>query len=293
MMMKRLIALLAALLLPVCAAAEGVLAVPFAEDAPEYAAAEAVGDLLGRTVQSMTDMNGAEAVNAMLADPDTLLMDTQNALMLSLQGYTSADCREAMRPVCRIGVQPLALVMNRDCAGTLGIADYEGFAAYAAEHEYELLTARYVDASVVDYASWLIENALPVMSETCFDREEALEALNSETLQFLVLPLGEVTEELLPLCTLGSQRAEALPDLPCAGELGLPVCEGITLGIYANAEMTPEETDKIAEQIAAEAVPDELSPRYASGEAFAEETADAFAAYVDYMTAEGLFFYEQ
>ena len=182
-MIRRLAVFLLALLLPLAACAEGRLAVPFPENAPEYAVAEAVGSLLSREVVSLTGLNGAEAVNAMLEDPDTLLLDTQSALMLSLEGYTSADCREAMKPVCRLGLEPLVLVVGRDSALAQDVEDYAGFDAYIRDHEYELLLARYVDAGIIDHASFLLENALPLLSETCFDQEEAMDALNSDLIQ--------------------------------------------------------------------------------------------------------------
>ena len=302
-MMKRMIILILTLMLPIAALADsaptsGLLVTPFAEGTAEYTAAEAIAALLNRDVKILPGENGAEAVNAMLADPETLLLDTQCALMLSLQGYTAADCREKMTPVCQLGAEPLCLVMSLDFAKALDVADYAGFAAYATDHEYELLIPRYVDAGVVDYASWLMENALPVLSETCFDLEEALDMLGDDSIQVMVVPASAVTDGMLPLCTLGAERSPLWPELPCAAELELPQCEGITLSLYANAEISPDAATEIAETMAAASLSEILAPAgfvtaVQGGEAFEAETAATFADYAAYMTAEGLFFYEQ
>ncbi len=297
--------LMLCLLLPLCAGAEGLLVAPFPEEAPESIVADAVASLLGRQVASLPDLNGAEAVNAMLAQPETLLLDTQAALFLSLQGYTAADCREAMRPVCCLGRQDLVLVMDAAAAMSRGIKDASSFRSWMADHEYELLIARFVDPDVIDYASFLLEQALPVLSETCFDREEALDALSSDMLQLLVLPAASLPEGVLPLFSLGSAPSPVLTDLPCAVSLGWPVCDGITLSLYASAALPQEEAAALADTLSAALLQEApatladaltaagFTTAFLAGEAFTDETAAAFASYASYMTSEGLFFYEQ
>lgn len=104
-------------------------------------------------------------------------------------------------------------------------------------------------------------------------------------------------QELLILFTLGNDRTESHPEVPSITEAGFDACPQPALYLMTKAGMDEEllqenarrisETDLSEECRAAGLVYDPLS-----GEALHEEIAEIFEDYKEYMTAEGLYFYE-
>ena len=298
-MKKALVFLLVSLLLCSAAHAGSILEAPFVPDSAGAAVAAAAAEALQLQLRLTEDADVANAADIMLEDAGILLCADQAVLISSLQGYTSQDLRTAMRPVCRIAVSPLYLVVNAQAAESLGISGAESLLSYVAEHEYEMYIARHIDADVIDRAVIRLSDSVPVFTEG-YPEEEIPSALeNGEVLAAVYsgLQLAESGEALQPVCSLGSERTEAFPGLPCAAELGIPECDGIGIFLFASADAQDETVTQAAETCLgvgpeAAAVPG-LSFAPLSGAELEDEIRRLFADYKDYMTAEGLFFYEE
>ena len=309
MRMKRWLVIWMAVLLalPALAGAESRVLSPAAEDSAEGRLTAAVAAALGEAAEFRPDAaqtaaeNRAAAANDMLADAETLLCDTEAVLMAGLQGYTAKDLRTEMKPVARIARCPLYLVMDEAAAEALGIADGAGLLAYAEEHAYEadFLFARHVEADPEDRAMVFLCGEIPVFMEL-FWPEEVLSALETGDAAAAVLTESEIRGAERPLrvlCALGETRSEAWPEVPCATELGLTPCPEPGLYLFASAEAAE---DRIAAAAAAVEGAElaqacreagcEFAPL--TGEALEETVRGIFADYRDYMTEEGLYFYE-
>ena len=291
--------LLLCLLFPAAALGEAAVVHPFPEGSAEALLASMAAEQPGLPLQSAGPDDPAAAVNRMLADPESVLCDTQQALILSLQGYTDKDLREDLTPVCRLAVSPLYLVMDSAAAADFGVNDAASLLAYVREHEYELNLARRIDADPVDRAAVSLTDQLPLLTDI-FTPEEVPEALKTGAAAAAVVTGADLAaslkeENLLVLFTLGDTRTEAFPDLPCAPELGLDPVRPAELCLFLSSAASEDLVGKLAGITlpAGETLPLGYEPAPLSGEAFAAEIADLFADYKKYMTAEGLFFYEE
>lgn len=297
--MKKILPFLLALLLCASANAETAVIAPFAAETGEAQIAEAVAKAIG--LPCLLTEDSAAAANRMLADPDILLCDTQNAMISSLQGYTAQDLRQEMTPLLRVARCPLFLVMDAATAADCGIHDAASFLEYITENEYMFLLARHISADAVDRAATKLSDELPVLADYYLP-EEILEELHADSFQCAVLDGATLRQaddgSLLILCALGKERAAAYPDIPCAEEAGLPVCQDIFIGLYAAGNGGREAQEKAS---AFRSSPEmealllslgyELSPL--SGADFEQEVRSTFDDFKAYMTAEGLFFYEE
>ena len=299
--MKKVLAILFIFLF-ICSAAlaEGRLEAPYMPDTPEAAVAAAAAAALNMELHLTEDADIVQAADAMLQAPGTLLCADQSLLIASLQGYTSQDLRVAMQPVCRIAASQLFLVVHAQTAASLGISDAESLLSYIQEHEYETFLARHIDADEIDRAAVRLAESLAMFMEG-YPEDEIVSALESgEVLAALIS--GEEAAEgipgILPVCSLGDERTEEFPDLPCAAELGLPVCEGRTLYLFTSSDT---EDDTVQAASACLKNPDLSSLNGAAGFSFkplaGEELKETIrgliADYIGYMTSEGLFFYEE
>ena len=308
-MKKSLVFLLTLLLLILSlapsAGAEGSLVTPFPDGSAEAALASRIAEILEIAYLPSEEAapeseRRVKAANLMLAEPGTLLCDTQAALIAALQGYTTEDYRSAMVPVCRVARCPLYLVLGKSTAAALGIDSMESFLAFLAEHEYDdsLLLARHVEASPSDRAAVFLADELPLLTDVFFP-EQIPDMLSSGEAALAVFTEAELekAQDLLILFTLGSERTEARPDIPAIPEAGFRACPEPALYLMARVGMEEallqekalkiSEADLSAACLSAGFVFDPLS-----GEALRAEVAGIFADYRDYMTAEGLYFYE-
>ncbi len=311
--MRRMIpALLLALVLGLsvtAAAASGAakLAAPFPAGSGEAVLAARIAEELGLDYApedekaSLSNESRAEAANRMLTEPGTLLCDTQSALMAGLQGYTAEDLRTAMVPVCRVARCPLYLVMDPGKAEEKGITDGDSFLAYLAENEYDgsLLLARHVEADPTDRAAVRLSDQLPLLTELFWPEEipDALQSGEAALAVFTEAELNAAGGDLLILFTLGGERTGTRPDLPALPEAGIEACPEPALFLMAGTgedeaflEAAAEKicsADLAAECLAAGFIFDPLS-----GGPLADEISAIFADYKEYMTAEGLYFYE-
>ena len=309
-MRKLSVLLLTILLLNLClgaaAGAEGNLAAPFASGSGEAAMASRIAEILGTdTIPADDALPESErrinAANLMLADPGTLLCDTQAALIAALQGYTAEDFRSAMTPVCRAARCPLYLVMGKNTAAEMGIDGAESFLGWLAEHEYDdtCLLARHVEASPLDRAAVFLSEELPLLTDVFFP-EQIPELIRSGEAALAVFTETEIeasAQDLLILFTLGGERTEAHPEVPSITESGFRACPEPALYLMAKSGTEEAFLQECALKISeADLSAVCSSAGYvfdpASGEALQAEIAGIFADYKDYMTAEGLYFYE-
>jgi len=298
---KRFLAfLLVCLLLCASALAGSPLEAPYAPGSPGAAVAAAAAEALGLELHLTDGADLPKAADVMLQSPGALLCADQSLIISGLQGYTSQDLRTAMLPVCRIAVNPLYLAVNAQAAADLGITDAQSLLSYIAEHEYEAYFARHIDADVADRAVTKLSESIPVFTEG-YPEDEIPSALESgEVLAAVVseIQLAEDGQSLLPVCSLGAERTAAFPDLPCAAELDLPVCDGTGIWLFASSDTDDAAVTQAAsvclgmDPAAVNAVPGfTFSPL--AGEDAEKEIRDIIADYIGYMTSEGLFFYEQ
>jgi len=297
--MKRIGILVLALMLAAlpAAGAERGLEADFAADSPEAALCAVVAEKTGLPLETAGEEPGS-AANRMLADPGRIVCGTQQVLIEGLQGYTTADLRQAMTPVCRVAVSPLYLVMDRSAAEAYGISSLETLQQYTAEHEYELTFARHLGADPADRAAVRLADEAAALTDY-FREEEIPDVLRSgdaDAAVFSGRDLAENDGDWLVLCCLSAERSRDYPDVPCAAEAGWTPCEGVWFALFASADAPEEEIGSVAEAARAIAQEDlpagwELSPL--EGGECREAVRELFADYKAYMTAEGLFFYEE
>ena len=299
-MKKALAILFAFLLISSAALAEGQLEAPYMPDSAEAAVSAAAAQAMDMELHLTDGADTVRAADVMLQAPGTPVCADQSLLIASLQGYTSQDLRTAMQPVCRIAVSELFLVVHAQTAAGLGISDAESLLSYISEHEYEAYLARHIDADVIDRAAIRLSESLAVFTEGYLENE-IVAALESGEVLVAVMngkQIAEAGPDILPVCSLGGGRTEDFPDIPCAAELGLPVCEGNTIYLFASSDTEDETVQALA---TACLNMDPASVNGAAGYSFAplsgeelkEKIRELIADYIGYMTSEGLFFYEE
>ena len=299
--MNRTLAAVLAILLAVCisgAAAERTLTTEFEEGSAGALLSQLISEKTGLPIVAAEGEEPGAAANRMLQDPECVLCGSQNTLIAGLQGYTTADLRDAMVPVCRVAVSPLYLVMDRSTAEGYGISDLETLQQYIPEHEYELVFARHLGADPVDLAVTQLSNETEVMTDW-FSADKIPEALldgDADAAVFTGRELAELDGDWLILCCLGAERSLEYPDIPCAAEAGWTPAEGEWVALFISAEASEEqigETAQAALTVEQADLPAGYELRPLEGEALQEEVVNLFQEYKKYMTAEGLFFYEE
>ncbi len=270
---------------------------PFGADSAEGKIAAALSDQLGIPLTQITEETDGEAANQMLGNPEIFLLDTQAAPIAGLQGYTDEDLRTAMAPVCLVAESPLYIVMDAAKAEEYGIRDAETLVSWITDHEYELTFARHTGADVIDRAVTLLGNETAVLTDY-FMPEEIPEVLHSGEADGAVMTgaeLAENADDLLILCCLSGTRSVSFPEIPCAAEAGLPECRGETLWLFTSVKTDPLLIEQVA-QVVSDAdlpLPAGFEKRVLTGDELREDLKALFADLKDYMTSEGLFFYEE
>ena len=239
--------------------------------------------------------NEAEALDKAVEQPDTAALVTQQALILGLQGYSEAEVKTDIRLLMPLCADDLYLVCSEETADACGVRDLPSLVGYLAENPSELMIMRCFEASVTDYAATEVFEAAEFGSDTFADSADCEE--NLETDAFVLVAYTEQAlrldaEGYVVLGALTAERTAEYPDLPCAGECDLPVCTGRVWGLYAAAEGDPSAFDReVIRKTMTEDRLAELHCRPVDEKDFQLEKE--ISDYIDYMTAEGLFFYEQ
>ena len=299
-MKKALAILFMLLLISSAASAEKQLEAPFMPESSGAVIAAAAAKALDMELHLTDDADIVKAADAMLQAPGTPLCADQSLFIASLQGYTSQDLRVAMQPVCRIAASQLYLVVHIQTAADLGISDADSFLSYIREHEYEAFLARHIDADVIDRAVVRLAESLPVFTEGYLENE-IVPALESGEVLAAVMngkQIAEAASDLLPLCSLGDERTAEHPELPCAGELELPVCEGSVIYIFVSSDTEDAAVQALASVcLSMDPASADGAAGYSfkplAGEELKETIRGLIADYIGYMTSEGLFFYEE
>lgn len=278
------------------ARAEKGLVAAFPPESRESVIAQAVAGMLDLPL--LEDEDAGSAANRMLADPEHILLGSQDVLIAGLQGYTELDLRQAMTPVCALAVSPFFLVMDRNVAEELGITDLDSFRAYISEAQEDVIFARHLDADPVDRAVTRLAYELDVLTDLFEDDEVPAALRDGEALAgvFSAADLAESEENWLPVLCLGTERDSAHPDVPCAAEAGFTPSEGFLVGLYMSSEASAESVENVctaAQSLNVSLLPAGYVPSALSASDYAALVSSLFTDYMGYMTEDGLAFYEE
>ena len=298
-MQKKMLAVLLILIINIHAAAlaDKGLSSAFPPDSATAACVPQIADGLSLPLLPVQDGDAGSAANLMLADPECVLLGSQDVLIAGLQGYTNEDLRVKMKPACSLAVSPLFLTMDRNVADGYGITDFASLRTYVSSHEYDLTFARHVGADPVDLAVTRLADEMEVLTDY-FLVEEVPDVLrNGEAAAgvFSGEDLAASGEDWLILCCLGTERSSLYADVPCAPEIGLTPCTGKLLCLFMSSEASDESVSAVckAAEFLVDSLPAGYEPCYVAGSVFTQTILDLFADYKEYMTSEGLFFYEE
>ena len=284
--MKKLIALLLviSLMLPAAALAETLY---YAQDDAELADAAAAAFSL----EKKETPERIKALDALLSDPSGLALVTEQQFIEGLQGYGEAD-RDTVETgfvlVSVLGQSDLYLVCSAETAEAAGISDLASVRTYLEENEYALIMMRSLSADQADYAATQLMDALYFDSETFVDAGDEADNLEGGEAYVMVCDTARALEMADAGCVvlgpLTQKRTAEFPDLPSAGECGLPVIGGSWFALCGRADGAAWEGE-------AQLPEDALAAYCLHAPEAPVSLPQIIEDYVDYMTAEGLFFY--
>ena len=244
---------------------------------------------LGQKVETLRLPDIAGAVNAFLALPnpdEALLLCCQDAMILSLQGYTDQDLRKALRPVTQVASSGSDFYAAPAVLDALPEITPETLSAYTEENPYEFFIVRLIDASHNDYLVLEATAELYVDQNLYMDYAEALQEAENGALDLAVFSSAMLPKEAAEYRRLFSAN--------------LP---GVWQGVFAQAGASDVFTLSVGQALNAACADPAWQELLAKGgydgapcpqEAeFAGQVKDLFSDYVRYLTNEGLFFYEQ
>lgn len=272
------------------ATAEGTLLVPQYALDKRMTVADEIAERLGVEVALGEDEDAL--IKQAIENPETLLLETQSAVIRGLQGYQGGELSETMQPVARIDSEPLYLVMLKDKAAELEIGNGSDLLNYVVENEYELLLGRYIYAGVKDMTATEICNQISIFAEYYYD-EEIDEALHNDDIQLALYSESELStraEDLLVLATTGTERGSNAPEVPTLTELGVEVSQEINFWLLVSKQA---DQDRVAEWTEMLLNGEPIGNRVLTGAEAENEMQESAAAIEQYLTAEGLFFYRQ
>lgn len=292
-MKKMLIALLILALCAPAALAEMTLVDGFAVFPAEAAMTEYLAQKLAEKWDSDVTVihaeDGSAAVNAFLALPagETALISNQEAMIESLTQYnTDEDMRTALLPVTCVAASGSSFYASSAAAETLEEKTMDALIAYTEENPYELFIARMVEVDANDYLVLEASQDLYVDQNTYLDYDEAAQAAQAGAPDLIVFSDG--------MRPAAAQAYEKLfsTELP-----------GVWQGVFVSAEGAEALAEKLAAALSDICQTEEWAALLSQGgyesaplperAQFEEDVKDLFAAYVRYLTNEGLFFYEQ
>lgn len=229
--------------------------------------------------------NTLEAMNAFLAaDKDgAVFIGDPSAMILSLQGYTDADLRTAVTPVAKIAASPAMMYASQAVLDICPDADHDSLVAYCENAPFEIFIARLIDASPVDYLTLTASAMMYVDQDLYMDWAEMAQYVQDGAVDLCVFGAAvpaELNGLLIPIYDTGLegpflgafvQTDSAIAADAEAGLLALAAQDDVQL-LLQGAGYTPGTHENSA--------------------AFTEEVKDLFQRYIQYLTNEGLFFYE-
>lgn len=283
--MKKLLAALCLItvLCCTCAAAEVTLYCAGQEDdfLPRLCR-HLAGHIDGADVQRADDV--LTAVNLFLAaDDSAVYIGDPHAMILSLQGYTDADLRTALLPVSGLAAAPATLYATEGALALCPDKSEESLTAFTESQPFALCIGRLIDASPEDYLLLEATALMYVDQNLYFDYAEAAQAAQDGTPDLYVFG-AQVPKELQGLLTPVYQTALSGPFLGAFMHPGAPDAaqtEAALLSLLA--------LDDTQELLKKEGYADNS---WQTGEDFAATVKQLFDSYIQYLTNEGLFFYE-
>ncbi|MBQ4074170.1 MAG: hypothetical protein IJD39_03075 [Clostridia bacterium] len=226
-----------------------------------------------------------EAVNLFLAaeKDSAVYIGDPSAMILSLQGYTDDDLRTAVLPVARIAASPATLYATQGVFSLCEDTTEEGLTAFTENAPFELFIARLIDASPVDFLTLEATSLFYVDQSLYMDWAE----------------MAQAAQDGIPdLCVFGAEIPAELDGL--LTPLYAPGLEGPFLGAFVQTDCAA--AGDVEKAILAFASEEEIQALlqqagYTPGSqldaaAFGEEVKALFQRYIQYLTNEGLFFYE-
>ncbi len=222
-------------------------------------------------------------VNQFLAaDDSAVYIGNPHAMILSLQGYTDADLRTEIAPVVRLASAPATLYATEGALTLCAETSEEDLMVFTENQPFELFIARLVDASPEDYLTLESTALLYVDQNLYMDYEEAAQAAIDGAADLYVFG-AEVPDELQALLT----------------PLYQTVLDGPFLGAFVHtgadsAQLEAALLAALSQPATQEMLTDKgyASASWQNSADFAETVKTLFADYIQYLTNEGLFFYE-
>ena len=282
-MKKLLVMMLAMLLLCLPALAETTIFCDGEAGDPAYEISQRLAEELGGSVMSAP--GALEAMNLFLAaeKDGAVFIGDPSAMILSLQGYTAADLRTAIIPAAKIAASPAIMYAVQGVLDICADVSAEGIQAYTENAPFELFIARLIDASPVDYLTLEASAMFYVDQSLYMDWDEMAQAIQDGAVDLCVFGAdmpAELDGLLTPLYDTGLEG----PFLGAFVHTGAANAEAVEAAVLALAEQT-----EIAELLQAAGYTPGTQKDSA---AFAEEVSALFRQYIQYLTNEGLFFYE-
>ena len=282
-MKKLLLTILALLMLCLPALAEVQVFCTGEAGDPAYEISQRLAAQMNGTVNAAP--TALEAMNGFLAaDKDTaVFIGDPSPMILSLQGYTDADLRTAVVPVAKIATSPAVMYASQEVLDVCPDATYDSLVAYCEAAPFEIFIARLIDASPVDYLTLEASAMMYVDQDLYMDWAEMAQCIQ---------------DGAVDLCVFGADMpAELAGLLTPLYETGL---EGPFLGAFVQTDSAAAaEVEAALLALTAQTEVQELlqSAGYTpdtqkDSAAFTEEVKDLFQRYIQYLTNEGLFFYE-
>lgn len=228
------------------------------------------------------------ALDAVAKDGNALALLTQQEVIESLQGYSDCDVKTDVRLAQPLAQSALYLVCSAETAEQANMKTLADMKAYLEANEYGLKIMRSFQATNADYAAMLLMNEYTFDSEMFVDEAEELDSIGGGEYVFVAsaAQAAELEEEgYVVLGALTKERTAAYPDLPCAGECDMPVVRGTYFALFAKKDGTAQAPDGAA-------LKDEvLAANHMTAPDADLDLDQDIEEYVEYMTAEGLFFY--
>lgn len=240
------------------------------------------------------------AVNAMLADTGSLCLATQQMPIRALQGYSNGDPRKDMQALTIVAKDDVFMLMRKNAAEAIGVTDLTTLNAFLEENEYGVTVMRFLDANAYDRACCTLFDTMYLDSDVYTDLDDMVSSTDDETPYMLLVGASDAmklsTGDFVVLGCMSETRSPFFPDIQCAAEAELPVCQGVWYGVFTTAGADTSVTSALqtaANDGAFITLLNNLYLQPASMDDFQSFVLFQCADLVAYMTAEGLFFYEE
>lgn len=253
-----------------------------AGDAVYDAAAVLAEKMEGEVVSAPTAL---DAVNLFLAADgnSAVYVGDPSVMILSLQGYTDQDLRTAVTPAAMLAGSPATLYATEAVLNACEDMTEDGLLSYTENAPFELCIARLIDASPEDYLTLEATSMFYVDQSLYMDYAEMAQAILDGAADLCVFGArmpGEVKDMLTPVY----ETALAGPFLGVFVQADAANLQATEAAVLAMAE---QEDVQAALKAAGYTEHSQLG-----ADEFGQLVKELFQSYIQYLTNEGLFFYE-